>query len=83
MDRVASAVTNECLALKIKRNMYHIDIDKEHVREAVCDTAALLLSQISSTFDRVADNGVDREHYNRDSVVPTNRPPSSIKGTKS
>ena len=29
VDRVASAVTNECLALKIKRNMYHINIDME------------------------------------------------------
>ena len=26
----------------------------------------------------VAGNDVDREHYNRDSVVPTNRSPSSI-----
>ena len=31
VDRVASAVTNECLDLKIKRNMYHINIDKELV----------------------------------------------------
>ena len=31
LDRVASAVTNECLDLKIKRNMYHINIDKELV----------------------------------------------------
>ena len=84
VDSVASAVNNECLALKIKRNMHHINIDKGLVREAVCDTVALLLSKIiSSKFDRVAGNDVDREHYNRDSVVPTNRPPSNIKRTKS
>ena len=46
MDRVASAVTNECLALKMKRNMYHINIDKGLVRESVDDTTALLLSKI-------------------------------------
>ena len=81
VDRVASAVTNESRALKIKRNMYHINIDKELVRESVGDTIALLLSKISSKFDRVAGNDVDREHYNRDSVLPTNRPPSSIRRT--
>ena len=48
-----------------------INIDKELVRESVGDTIAL----------SVAGNGVDRKHYNRDSVVPTNRSPSSIKGT--
>ena len=52
VDRVASAVTNECLALKIMRNMYHINIDKELVRESVGDTIALLLSKISSKFDK-------------------------------
>ena len=78
---VASAVTNECLALNIKRNMYHINIDKELVLESVGDTVALLLSKISSKFDRVAGNDVDREHHNRDSVLPTNRPPSSLRGT--
>ena len=52
LDRVASAVTNECLALKIKRNMYHINIDKELVHESVGDTTALLLSNISSKFDK-------------------------------
>ena len=80
MDRVASAVTNECLALKIKRNMYHINIDKELVRESVGNTIALLLSKVSSIFDRVAGSDVDREHYNKDSVVRTNRPVSSIRG---
>ena len=29
----------------------------------------------------VAGNDVDREHYNRDRVLPTNIPPSSIRGT--
>ena len=54
VDRVASAVTNECLALKLKRNVYvyYINIDKELVREAVCDTTALLLSKISFKFDK-------------------------------
>ena len=55
VDRVASAVTNECLYLKI-------NIDKELVRESVGDTTVLLLSKISSKFDRVAGNDVDREH---------------------
>ena len=35
VDRVASAVTNECLDMKIKRNIYHINIDKELVHECV------------------------------------------------
>ena len=52
MDKVVSAVTNECLALKIKRSMYHINIDKELVRESVGDTIALLLSKISPKFDK-------------------------------
>ena len=80
VDRVASAVTNECLDLKIKRNMYHINIDKELVHECVGNTIALILQiyQPNSTND---GNDVDWEHYNRDSVVPTNRSPSSIKGT--
>jgi len=52
VDRVASAMTNECLALKMKRTMYHINIDKELVRESVGDTTALLLSKISSKFDK-------------------------------
>ena len=60
MDRVASVVTNECLAFKIKRNIYHINIDKKLVRESVGDTIALLLSKISSKFDRVAGNDADR-----------------------
>ena len=60
VDRVASAVTNDCLALKINSNMYHINIDKELVRESVGNTIALLLSKISSTFDRGAGNDVDR-----------------------
>ena len=68
-----------CLALKIKRNMYHINIDKELVRESIGDTIALLLSNISSKFDRVACNDVDMEYYNRDSVLPTNIPPSSLR----
>ena len=42
VDRVALAVTNECLGLKIKRNMYHINIAEELVRESVGDTIALL-----------------------------------------
>ena len=46
VDRVASAVTNECLALKIKRNMYHINIVEERVRESVGETIPLLLSNI-------------------------------------
>ena len=29
----------------------------------------------------VAGNDVDREYYNRDSVLPTNIPPNSIRGT--
>ena len=82
MDRVASAVTNECLDLKIKRNMYHINIDKELVHECVGDTIALILQIYQPNLTKsVAGNGVDREHYNRDSVVPTNISPSSIKGT--
>jgi len=52
VGRVASAVTNECLALKIKRNMYHINIDKELARESVGDTIVLLLSKISAKFDK-------------------------------
>ena len=82
VDRVASAVTNECLDLKIKRNMYHINIDKELVHECVGNAIALILQiyQPNSTKS-VAGNDVDREHYNRDSVVPTNTSPSSIKGT--
>jgi len=50
--RVASAVTNECLALKIKRNMYHINIGKELVRESIGDIIALLLSNILTKFDK-------------------------------
>ena len=45
-------MTNECLALKTKRSMYHIDIEKELVGESVGDTIALLLSKISSKFDK-------------------------------
>ena len=75
LDRVASAVT-----LKIKRNMYHIHIDKL-VRDFVGDTVALLLSVISSIFDKVAGSDVEREHYNRDSVLPTNIPANSLRGT--
>ena len=52
VDRVASVVNNECLALKKKRTMYHINIDKQLVRESVSDTMALLLSKISSKFDK-------------------------------
>jgi len=81
LDRVALAVTNECLALQIKRNMYHINTDKELVRDSVGDTVALLLSKISSIFDKVAGNDVEREHYNRESVLPTNIPPSNLRGT--
>ena len=75
-------MTNEYLDLKIKRNKYHINIDKELVHECVGNTIALILQiyQPNSTKS-VAGNDVDREHYNRDSVVPTNRSPSSIKGT--
>ena len=43
MNRVASAVSNECLALKIKRNVYKINIDKKLAHESVGDTIALLL----------------------------------------
>ena len=82
VDRVASDVTNGCLYLKIKRNMYHINIDKELVHECVGNSIALILQiyQPHSTKS-VAGTDVDREHYNRDSVVPTNISPSSIKGT--
>ena len=80
VDMVASAVTNKCLASKIMRNIYYINLDKELVRESVGDTIALLLSTISSKFDRIAGNDVDREHYNRDSVLPTNIPPSIALG---
>ena len=81
VDSVASTVTNECLALQTKRNIYYINLDKELVRESVGDTIALLLSTISSKFDRIAGNDVDREHYNRDSVLPTKIPPSTLRGT--
>ena len=81
-DDVEHCVDNECLALKMKRNTYHINIDKELVRESVGDTIALILQIYQPNATRsVAGNDVDREHYNRDSVVPTNRSPSSIKGT--
>jgi len=74
VDKVASAVTNEGLAVKIKRSMYHINIDKELVRKYVGDTNYVVLSTISSTFDRITGNDVD-------SLLPTNIPPSSIRAT--
>ena len=40
--------------------MYHINIDKKLVHEPVGDTIAVLLSKISSKFDRVAGNDVDK-----------------------
>ena len=45
-------VTNEFCASNIKRNIYHINIDKELVRESVGDTIALLLSKTSSKFNK-------------------------------
>lgn len=51
VDRVASAITSESLALKKKRDLYHINIDKELARESVGDTTALLLSKMSSKSD--------------------------------
>jgi len=61
VDIVASAVTNECLDLKIKRKMYYLYIDKELVHECVGNTIALILQiyQPTSTTS-VADNDVDR-----------------------
>ena len=86
VDTVASAVTNECLALAIKRNVYHINIDEELVRESVGNTIPLLFYiyhiDINQIRQRVAGNDVDKEHYNRDRVLPTNIPPSSIRGTQ-
>ena len=46
MDRVASTGINECLALKIKRKMYHVNTDAKRVRESGGDTIPLLLSNI-------------------------------------
>ena len=51
VDRVASAITTESIDLRKKRDLYHINIDKELARESVSDTTALLLSKISSKFD--------------------------------
>ena len=75
IDRVASAVTNECHALKTKRSLYHIDTDKELVRESV--RGHYCFAQRVQIRQRVHGNDVDREHYNRDSVSTTNIPPSS------
>ena len=52
VDRVAAAVASECLALKKAQTKYHINIDKELVSESVSETTALLLSKISSKFDK-------------------------------
>ena len=48
VDRVASAFTTESIALKKKRNLYHINIDKGLARESDSDTTALLLSKCMS-----------------------------------
>ena len=51
VNRVASAIISESLALKKKRDVYHINIDKELACESVGDTTALLLSKVSPKFD--------------------------------
>ena len=43
VERVASEITSECLALKKKRDVYNINIDKELAGESVGNTSALLL----------------------------------------
>ena len=45
VGRVVSAITTESIALKKKRDLYHINIDKELARESDYDTTTLPLSK--------------------------------------
>ncbi len=82
VDRVASVVTSECIALKKNRDIYNININKELARESVGDTTALLMSKISSKFDNDSLAMILIGNiYNRGNMCPTNRYTSSVRST--